>query len=137
MGESDDPTEGCAVDGETDGATDEDAVGISEIGCCVVGSAVTGDADDGATEDGRSVDGLALTGGADTDDGKSDGVATGVPDGFSTGFELGNGDTKVLLANPIGSVQLGDTGCAHCLYGLLLHTAPGSQHTVSSVQACA
>ena len=123
-----------------DGATELDTVGLSEDNCCVDGSAVTGEADDGATDDGatddgkedRAIDGFALTGAAD---GRIDGKANGDSDGRSTGFKLGKGDAVVRLANPIGTVQLGDTGCAHCLYGLLLHTAPGSQHTESSVQA--
>ena len=90
---------------------------------------VTGDADDGEA-DGPSVGASVFPIGV-AEDGEWDG------DGLFTGTELGVGVSGEPLPNPTGTAQLGDTGCVHCLYGLLLHTAPGSQQTESSVQACA
>jgi len=55
--------------------------------------------------------------------------------GFVTGFKLGEDKGKKLFLNSEGVTQYGVVGCEHCLYGLLLHTAPGSQQGVSSVHS--
>ena len=80
-----------------------------------------------------STEGAAL--GDGTADGNNVGVFNGKEDGIPTGFDVGAGKEVILLAKPDGNAQAGETCCEHCLYGLLLHTAPGSQHTESSVQA--
>lgn len=66
----------------------------------------------------------------------TDGITIDI-EGDSDGLLTDNNFFAILLLNPVGDVQSGETGCEHCLFGLLLQTAPGSQHKDSSLQVCA
>jgi hypothetical protein len=57
----------------------------------------------------------------------------GIIEGALAGIE----DPIVLPPKSRGVAQFGAAGCEHCLYGPLLHTAPGSQQTESSLHASA
>lgn len=67
----------------------------------------------------------------------AEGVVDKTPIGISEGAFAGIEEPIVLPPKSIGVAQYGAAGCEHCLYGPLLHAAPGSQQTVSSLHGSA